>query len=70
MGVQGSISVVRQLAAAGLLDELTLCLHPAVAGEGVRLFADAAPLRLELLDSRITEKGNAILTYGPGPAIG
>ncbi|MBB1495252.1 dihydrofolate reductase family protein [Propioniciclava sp. MC1595] len=70
VGVQGSISVVRQLAAAGLLDELTLCLHPAVAGEGVRLFADAAPLRLELLDSRITEKGNAILTYGPGLTIG
>ena len=34
------------------------------------LLADAAPLRLELLDSRITEKGNAILTYGPGLTIG
>lgn len=60
------ISVVRQLFLAGLIDALTLTTHPVVAGSGTRLWeALDAPLRLTLLDSTITEKGNAILTYGP-----
>lgn len=65
IAVEGSVSVVRQLIDAGLIDELALCLHPAVQGDGVRLFEGSAPLRLALVDSRITEKGNAILTYAP-----
>lgn len=59
------ISVIRQLFLAGLIDALTLTTHPVIAGEGVRLFPDGTPTtRLSLLDSSITEKGNAILTYG------
>lgn len=65
IAVEGSISVVRQLVAAGLVDRLTLCVHPAVAGEGVRLFADSAAQRMELLACRATEKGNVLATYGP-----
>lgn len=63
--VAGSISIARQLFEAGLIDALTLTIHPAVAGHGVRFFAEGFPAtRLRLLDSTITEKGNAVLTYG------
>ena len=68
IGVQGSISVVRQLLFAGLLDELTLMVHPVVAGEGQRLFRPEDPTtRLELRSSQITSSGNALLTYSLRP---
>ena len=48
----------------GLLDTLTLTIHPAAAGQGKRLFDGATePFRLELVDSQVTPVGNAILTY-------
>ena len=66
IAVNGSISVVRQLLFAGLLDSLTLMIHPVVVGSGQRLFQPGDPLtRLKLLDSQITSSGNALLTYGP-----
>ena len=66
IAVNGSISLVRQLLFAGLLDSLTLMVHPVVAGSGQRLFRTGDPqTRLKLLDSQITASGNAILTYGP-----
>lgn len=65
IAVQGSLSVVRQCVEAGLVDELTLIIHPAVAGTGRRLFDGAAPTRLRLLRVSSTEKGNVLLTYGP-----
>lgn len=65
IAVQGSLSVVRQLVAAGLLDELTLVIHPAVAGSGERLFADFAPTRLRLVNLERTRAGNVVATYGP-----
>jgi dihydrofolate reductase len=64
IAVCGSISVVRQLFFAGLLDELMLMTHPVVAGSGRRLFEAGDPTtRLELAASTITSKGNAVLTY-------
>lgn len=48
--VPGSISVVRQLLAADLLDELRLLVHPIAARAGERLFDDgdrAYPFRLQ-----------------------
>lgn len=65
IAVQGSLSVVRRLVEAGLVDRLTLCVHPAVAGTGRRLFDDAQPLRLTLLEAQTTSKGNILATYGP-----
>lgn len=66
IAVDGSISVVRQLLFAGLLDALTLVVHPVVAGSGQRLFQPGDPLtRLKLVDSQISASGNAVLTYGP-----
>lgn len=66
IGIQGSPTLVRYLLAAGLLDELTLAVHPVIAGRGKRLFPDDSELRrLRLLDSRTTGSGVALLTYGP-----
>ncbi len=65
IAILGGISLVRHLMFAGLVDSLTLMTHPVVAGSGRHLFEPGDPLtRLELQDSRITSKGNALLTYG------
>jgi dihydrofolate reductase len=62
--VAGGIETVRSLFLAGLIDTLTLTVHPAIIGEGRRLFDDATPVtRLRLVDSAITPAGNAVLTY-------
>lgn len=64
ISVVGGIETVRSLFLAGLVDALTLTVHPAVTGEGRRLFDDSVPLtRLELLEATSTPQGNAILTY-------
>ena len=58
------ISLVRQLLYSGVLDELTLIIHPVVAGAGRHLFDESDPTtRLELLRSTVTSRGNALLTY-------
>ncbi|WKK73105.1 dihydrofolate reductase family protein [Rathayibacter oskolensis] len=59
-----SISLTRSLLFAGVLDELTLMIHPVIAGAGRRLFEPGDPAtRLELRDSVTTSAGNAVLTY-------
>jgi len=68
IGLSGSVSVVRQLMAAGLLDELHLFVHPAIAGSGLRLFEDGAPEQpLRLLSSQPFATGVVHLVYGPDP---
>lgn len=65
IAVMAGMSLVSQLLLAGLMDELTLIIHPVVAGQGRRLFEAGTPTtRLALLRSQITSKGNAVLTYG------
>jgi dihydrofolate reductase len=65
IGIGGSPTLVRTLFDAGLLDELTLLVHPVVAGGGrKRLFADDATLtKLELTESQPTSSGVIIATY-------
>lgn len=66
IGVAGSPTLVRTLLQADLLDELTLMIHPVVVNRGKRLFQDEGELkRLQLVDSKITRTGVAILTYQP-----
>ena len=65
IGISGSVSVVRQLLAAGLLDELHLLVHPIVVGKGMRLFDEGATLPLKLLSSQTFETGVLYLVYGP-----
>lgn len=62
--VAGGVETVRSLFLAGLIDALTLTVHPAVTGEGRRLFDESIPVtRLRLVNSAITPAGNAVLTY-------
>src|SRR6476646_3113963 len=64
----GSVSVVRQLLDAVLLDELHLFVHPATAGSGLRLFDEGAPPRhLQLVSCRPFATGVVYLTYAPDP---
>ena len=64
IAVCGSISLVRQLFFAGILDELTLMTHPVVAGSGRRLFEDGDPLHQLVLENQYaTSKGNVVSTY-------
>ena len=68
IGSSGSVSIVRQLLDAGLLDELHLFIHPATGGSGLRLFDDGAPARhLQLISSRAFSTGVVYLVYGPDP---
>jgi len=43
IATSGSVSVVRQLLAAGLLDELRLLVHPIAVRKGMRLFDEGEP---------------------------
>ncbi|MEH3131420.1 MAG: dihydrofolate reductase family protein [Mycolicibacterium neoaurum] len=57
IAIAGSVSVVRELLAAGLLDELHLLVHPVVVGTGARLFRDGDALPLKLLSSSAFRTG-------------
>jgi dihydrofolate reductase len=66
--ISGSVSIVRQLLDAGLLDELRLFVHPATAGSGLRLFDDAVPPQhLKLLSATPFKTGVLHLVYAPDP---
>jgi dihydrofolate reductase len=67
----GSISVVRQLLAAGLLDELHLLVHPIAVRRGRRLFDEGErPIPLRLLSSEAFTTGVLHLVYGPAASTG
>ena len=61
--VPGSISVVQQLLAAGLIDELRLLIHPVAARKGRKLFDEGALRRLTLLDVGKTSGGALLAHY-------
>lgn len=68
IALSGSVSVVRQLLAAGLLDELHLFVHPVLAGTGLRLFEEDSSQRpLRLLSSQAFTTGVLYVVYGPDP---
>ncbi|MFJ3903751.1 dihydrofolate reductase family protein [Streptomyces sp. NPDC090025] len=69
--VSGSVSLVRALIAAGLLDELNLMLHPIARRTGTRLFDEGTPpVPLRLLSAETFETGvlNLFYALGSGPA--
>ena len=69
IGMSGSVSVVRQLLVAGLLDELHLLVHPIVLGKGLKLFDDSeSSIPLELIRSEKFKTGVLNLVYGPAEA--
>lgn len=56
--VNGSLTLVRTLLRAGLVDELSLFVHPLVVGEGRRLFGDdGQAVPLELVSSTVFTTG-------------
>ena len=62
--VVGGIQTTRSLFLAGVVDALTLTVHPVAIPQGRRLFDESVPVtRLRLIDSAITSAGNAVLTY-------
>jgi dihydrofolate reductase len=66
IALSGSVSVVRQLLAAGLVDELQLFVHPIAVGKGLRLFDDGLPtIPLKLITSQTFDSGVLNLVYGP-----
>ncbi|MEZ0325070.1 MAG: dihydrofolate reductase family protein [Fimbriimonas sp.] len=66
--VWGSSTLVPVLLEHGLADEVLLLVYPVLLGTGKRLFSDADPRDLALVDTRATSSGVQISTYRPvGP---
>ena len=66
IALSGSVSVVRQLLAARLLDELHLLVHPIAVRKGMRLFDEAeTPIPLRLISAESFKTGVLNLVYGP-----
>ena len=64
----GSITLVRDLVAAGVVDEYRLFLYPVMAGRGRRLFPDAMEVaRLTLVETRPFRSGVVLLRYRAQP---
>jgi dihydrofolate reductase len=69
--IPGSISVVQQLLAAGLVDELRLLVHPVAARKGRRLFDEGEePYHLAVRATEAFPTGVIRVTYAPVEAPG
>ncbi|KWV31187.1 dihydrofolate reductase family protein [Micromonospora rifamycinica] len=67
--IPGSISVVQQLLAAGLVDELRLLVHPVAARKGRRLFDDGdTPYHLRVTATEAYPTGVIRVIYAPAGA--
>ena len=66
IAISGSVSIVRQLLDAGLIDELHLIVDPIAVREGMRLFEqNGTALPLALVSSAALSNGVLHLVYGP-----
>jgi len=65
IGTAGSPGLVRSLLEGGVLDELTLFVHPVVAGGSyTKLFPEgSAPVQFEVAESETTSSGTIVVTY-------
>ena len=70
IAMSGSVSVVRQLLDAGLLDELHLLVHPIAVRKGMRLFDEGEPMPLRLVSSEAFRTGVLNLVYAPAESGG
>ncbi|MFD7320407.1 dihydrofolate reductase family protein [Streptomyces sp. NPDC059875] len=71
IAISGSVSLVRQLLDAGLLDELNLLVHPIAVRKGLRLFDEAGtPTPLKLLSAETFATGVLNLVYAPAAPAG
>jgi dihydrofolate reductase len=64
MVLWGSISLVRSLTKAGLIDQYQFVVCPVVLGSGTPFFDDQAPkLDLKLQETRTFDRGEVALKY-------
>ncbi len=71
ISIGASGTLVRFLLQEGLLDELTLLVHPVVAGSGTRLFeGGTGQVPLKLLESVPLSTGVVVLRYAPAAEPG
>jgi dihydrofolate reductase len=69
--ITGSVTLVRSLIRARLLDELRLMVHPVILANGKRLFEDGGHREvLELVGSKSFSTGVVSLTYRPSSEQG
>ncbi|MGZ4682747.1 MAG: dihydrofolate reductase family protein [Acidimicrobiales bacterium] len=67
--IYGSLTLVRALLTAGLIDELVLMIEPITLGGGKTLFpTDDAARTFELISAQTTATGVQICRYRPTPA--
>jgi dihydrofolate reductase len=60
VGVWGGANIIREYLRAGLLDEMQIHLIPILLGDGIRLFEDLGPERIELRRTSSIETPSAI----------
>lgn len=63
IGLHASISVVRSLLGAGIIDELKLVIAPAIAGSGQRLLESERLTTLEVIRSATSPTGHLLVDY-------
>ncbi len=64
--VWGSLTLVRSLGEAGLVDEYQLWLLPVVLGAGRPLFTEGlGEIAMELLEAKTSDRGATLLRYQP-----
>jgi dihydrofolate reductase len=63
IGVHASISVTRELLAAGVVDELRLVIAPMIVGSGRRLLDGLPAIRLESIRSTRSPTGSLLVDY-------
>src|ERR1700750_1670501 len=69
--IPGSISVVQQLLAGGLVDELRLLVHPVAARKGRKLFDEGdTPYHLAVTATETVPTGAIRVIYAPADAPG
>jgi dihydrofolate reductase len=64
--IEGSATLVKSLAQAGLIDEYKFLVHPHIMGSGKRFFKDGMGMTgLKLLESKTLSSGVVLLCYAP-----
>ena len=64
--IEGSATLAKSLAQAGLIDEYRLMVHPVIAGTGKRFFNDGMSLtHLKLVENKPISLGVVLLIYEP-----
>jgi dihydrofolate reductase len=65
----GSPSLIAAAAELQLIDEFQLCVHPVIAGKGLRLFGEKNRAMLKLIKTRKMSAGQIVLYYVPAKNI-